>query len=511
MHDYRQLSRAHRAFGGFAAVIFVLLGVNLYLSRQAIFEEHLLGLFGAPTYLPVTCWFENEGAREIDCGYLYVLEDRTDPESAIIRLPVAIVRGSDASQAPALLLAGGPGASVFITERLSGVALDGQVEVAEWSENRDLIFIDIRGVGLSRPSLRCPNVSQITYWESGFDRWIGEVKMCGDNLERRGVELSRYNSMAVVQDLVELQDEVGIERWVLFGESYGTRPAMLFMRDYPERVEAAVLAGVFPPWVGRGEDVYRHVDRVIDTLENACEADEDCAEKYPSLKSALLSAMQAARQEPQHLHATSSLPTGRISADARIDDSEIIHWLAFQLSRRGGVKIAPKLIHAISKGHYPSLSHLVADWPLFEEPYFTQGAYTSIMCNDVPELQTELLYEQAQSLPYLANMIQREIDHEICDVWPHAADFALSSRPADYAAEVPALILTGDFDMPTPKERAEETERVLPRSIVFDVRGSGHNYVEYSCAQGAIEAFLKDPGRTPEVPCTQNENRLVFH
>lgn len=511
MHDYRQLSRAHRAFGGFAAVIFVLLGVNLYLSRQAIFEKHLLGLFGAPTYLPVKCWFENEGAREIDCGYLYVLEDRADPKGPIIRLPVAVVRGSDASQAPVLLLAGGPGASVFITERLSGVALDGQVEVAEWSENRDLIFIDIRGVGLSRPSLRCPNVSIKIFWESGFDQWIEEVKSCADDLERREVKLSHYNTKEVVRDLAELQDELGIEQWVLFGESYGTRPAMMFMRDYPERMKAAVLAGVFPPWVGRGEDFYRHVDRVIDTLEEACEADEDCAEKYPSLKSALLSAMQAARQEPQQLRVTISLPTGRGTAQARIDDSEIINSLAFQLNRRGGVKIAPKLIDALSKGHYPALSHLVSDWPLFEEPYFTQGAYMSIMCNDVPELQTELLREQAQSLPYLANMIQREIDHDICDVWPQATDFALSSRPTDYATEVPTLILTADFDMPTPKEWAEETAQVLPRSIILDVRGSGHNYVEYSCAQRAIDAFLKDTGRALDVPCTENENRLVFH
>lgn len=511
MRDYRQLSRVHRAFGGFAAVILVLLGVNLYVSRYAIFEKHLLGLFGAPTYLPVTCWFETEGTREIDCGYLYVLEDRTDPESAIIRLPVAIVRGSDASQAPVLLLAGGPGASVFITERLSGIALAGQVEVAEWSENRDLIFIDIRGVGLSRPSLGCPNVSIKIFWESGFDQWIEEAKICADDLERRGVELSRYNSMAVVQDLAELQGELEIERWVLFGESYGTRPAMMFMRDYPERVDAAVLVGVFPPWVGRGEEFYRYIDRVFSTIEDVCEADADCARKYPAIKSALQSAMRASREVPHTLEVSSSVPTVRNSARVRIDDVEIVNWLSFHLNQRGGIKTAPKLIKALSEGHYPSLSHLIGNWPLFEEPFFTQGAHWSIWCSDAPYLQEDVLHEQAQSLPYLANMIQREIDHEICGVWPHAQDIALSSRPADYASDVPALILTGDFDMPTPKEWAEEAERVLSRSVAFNIRGSGHNYVEYSCAQDAIDAFLGDTGQMPDVLCEENENRLVFH
>ena len=111
----------------------------------------------------------------------------------------------------------------------------------------------------------------------------------------------------------------------------------------------------------------------------------------------------------------------------------------------------------------------------------------------------------------MSDLILREIDRDICKVWPHSTDFALSTQRTDYATDVPALILTGDFDIPTPKEWAEETEQVLPQSVIFNVTAAGHNYRVYKCAQRAIESFLKDPGKTPDVVCTENENRLVFH
>jgi pimeloyl-ACP methyl ester carboxylesterase len=511
MREYRQPNRFRRVAGSIAAVIVVLLGVELYLSHLIIFEKYVLRFFGAPTYLPVKCWFENPGTRKIDCGYLYVLEDRDNPDGAYVRLPIAIVRGRGVMRLPVLFLDGGPGASPFITERLSGVLLNRRAETAPWSANRDLIFMDIRGVGLSKPSLRCPRVRASTYWEYGPERWTEKLHACADKLVQQGIQLARYNSQEVVRDIAELQDKLGIERWVLFGESYGTRPAMMFIRDHPERVKAAVLAGAFPPWVGRQDGVYRHMDRIFDSLEEACEADEHCARSYPDIKSTLISALEAAREAPYRLEVSSFVPTVIWkTARAKIDDAEILYWLSLQLSQNGGVQTAPKLIKALSEGHYQALEDLISNWPFYEDPFLTQGAHWSIWCNDAPELRESLLREQARTLTYMSDIILRAIDEDVCNVWPHVTDFALSSRPADYATEIPTLILAGEFDMPTPREWAEETEQVLSRSVIFNVPAAGHNYRDYSCAQRAVEAFLRNPGNTPNVICTENENRFVF-
>jgi pimeloyl-ACP methyl ester carboxylesterase len=353
-----------------------------------------------------------------------------------------------------------------------------------------------------------------------------EVKRCAEKLEQEGVDLTRYNTREVVQDLLELQDKLGIEQWVLFGESYGTRPAMVFMRDYAERVESAVLAGVSPPWVGRGGEWYRHIDRVFDSLEEACEANEDCAKRYPNIKSTLVSVLKAAKNNPHRMRVSGSVPIVYKAAIAKIDDAEILFWLSFQLSWSDGITAAPSLIDAMSNGDYASLGNLMAHWPLYEEPYFTQGAHWSIRCNDAPHLRADLLNEQAETLTYMSDLILREIDRDICKTWPHStdfalstrpgdyateADFALSTRPGDYATEVPTLILTGDFDMPTPKEWADETARVLPRGVIVNIPAAGHNYRIYSCAQRAVDSFLKDTGKTPDVICTEDENKLVFN
>ena len=101
---------------------------------------------------------------------------------------------------PVVFLHGGPGAGASADHR----------RFFDPSRYRVVIF-DQRGAGRSRP--------------------LGELK---DN-----------TTQALVEDIEQLRRHLGIERWVVFGGSWGSTLALAYAQAHPERVKALVLRGIF--------------------------------------------------------------------------------------------------------------------------------------------------------------------------------------------------------------------------------------------------------------------------
>lgn len=58
------------------------------------------------------------------------------------------------------------------------------------------------------------------------------------------VDLSTNTTAHLVADIERLRTYFGVERWVLFGVSWGVTLGLAYAEQYPERVRAAVFAGV---------------------------------------------------------------------------------------------------------------------------------------------------------------------------------------------------------------------------------------------------------------------------
>jgi proline iminopeptidase len=108
---------------------------------------------------------------------------------------------------PALFLHGGPGAGAGAVHRRF-------FDPAHW---RTIIF-DQRGAGRSRP--------------------LGS--------------LQANTTPDLVSDIETLRRHLGIERWLLFGGSWGSTLALAYAQAHPERVSGCVLRGVF---LGRRNEV----------------------------------------------------------------------------------------------------------------------------------------------------------------------------------------------------------------------------------------------------------------
>jgi proline iminopeptidase len=64
--------------------------------------------------------------------------------------------------------------------------------------------------------------------------------------------LAQNTTQDLVGDIETLRRHLGIERWMLFGGSWGSTLALAYAQAHPERVAACVLRGVF---LGRGVEV----------------------------------------------------------------------------------------------------------------------------------------------------------------------------------------------------------------------------------------------------------------
>ncbi|MGA8260960.1 MAG: prolyl aminopeptidase [Arenicellales bacterium] len=65
-------------------------------------------------------------------------------------------------------------------------------------------------------------------------------------------ELEANHTQGLIADLERVREKLGIDRWVVFGGSWGSTLALLYAETHPGRVLALILRGIF---LGRRQDV----------------------------------------------------------------------------------------------------------------------------------------------------------------------------------------------------------------------------------------------------------------
>ncbi len=57
--------------------------------------------------------------------------------------------------------------------------------------------------------------------------------------------LDNNTSQALVADMERIREHLGVEKWILFGGSWGSTLSLLYAQTHPQRVRALVLRGIF--------------------------------------------------------------------------------------------------------------------------------------------------------------------------------------------------------------------------------------------------------------------------
>jgi pimeloyl-ACP methyl ester carboxylesterase len=226
-----------------------------------------------------------EGSYAADCGTLVVPENRADPQSRPIALPVTRIHARSGSPAePIFRLQGGPGVTNMEFELAS-----------RFAGKHDVVLVGYRGVDGSS-KLDCPEVTSAREHardflsEHSFRADAAALSACADRLQDAGVDLAGYTLPERVDDLDAARRALGYERIDLLSESAGTRTAMIYAWRYPERIHRSVMIGVNPPgnylWDAKttGEQIRRYAA--------LCAEDASCRSRTPDLEASLHAAYE---------------------------------------------------------------------------------------------------------------------------------------------------------------------------------------------------------------------------
>lgn len=223
------------------------------------------------------CSYHTEkGSYAADCGTLVVPENRADPRSRLIALPVTRIRArSDHPGAPVFRLEGGPGLTNMKFSKASRLAND-----------HDVVLVGYRGVDGS-VRLDCPEVvsalkhSADFLGEKSFRAYSDAFKSCAKRLTADGVDLGGYTLPQRVDDLEAARRALGYHRIDLLSESAGTRTAMIYAWRYPKSIHRSVMIGVNPP----GNFLWdaKRTDEQIGRYAALCSQDATCGKRTDNL------------------------------------------------------------------------------------------------------------------------------------------------------------------------------------------------------------------------------------
>ena len=449
----------------------------------------------------------------VDCGFLVVPENRANVDSRDIRLAVAVLRHPEGAPEPdpIIYLEGGPGGSALKT-RIPSL---GAFFQPMFEANRDIIVLDQRGVGLSEPALDCPEYTELYLDLLDFevdgelldpqerlDLEVGTFLACAERLSAVA-DLSAYNTAANAADVNDLRIALGYDKVNLWGGSYGTRLALEVMRDFPEGVRSAVLDAPYTPEVDIYVETPSSFDRSLAGLAEECSADPACNGAYPNLRAVFVGAVEALNQSPASLSLLHPLTGDELSV---LVDGDGLAELMFRSLYDTAMKpVLPQAIYEAAEGTVTAFSRTAAIDILRQELIRSWGMYFSVLCNEeIPYSATWEEFEAAlagypEFAGFFASFEVGGLAYRVCPEWGAGKAHARENEPI--VSEIPALVLTGQFDPIVPPGWGQQAAQMLTNGYFYEFPGVGHGVSGVECPHRMVLAFLEDPIVAPDASC----------
>ena len=465
-----------------------------------------------PVFEPAACPFEvPANPAGLRCGYVEVPEDRSQPNGRRLRLAVAILESfaEDPQPDPLVYLTGGPGGGSlqYVPARLDSPFWN------RYRRDRDLVFFDQRGTGYSDPAF-CLELDLALHASAlaGFSldeqiqRDLTAVEDCRNKMLATNVDFAQYDSASNALDLADLRLALGIEQWNLFGLSYGTRLALVTLREAPDGIRSVVLDSVYPPnapLVSRRANFSRSLRLAF----ARCTADPSCHAAFPQLEQDFYAMLADYEANPMDIAMTDLVrfPDGRI-----IVDGSVIAAGVYQGFYSGDfVELFPLLVRE-TRARNRDLLSAMADGLIRNPHSMRRGLNLSIQCREsVGRATPAQLAAERAAYPELDIWRGSENRMVHCDAWHQVragADFAEAVRSA-----IPTLLFAGDFDPISPPSFARLANESLHNGTLVIVPGEGHSVVPTSeCTRDLVARFLANPGQKPNAECVDNIPEPLF-
>ncbi len=409
------------------------------------------------------------------CGLVKVAENPSQPNGRKIDIHYAVIPAIKTIHRHEALLAiaGGPGQSAIDNGRLFHRTF------SDIRQPRDLLLIDHRGTGRSN-GLQCredKTISPLIVDDRIFDIAL-ESKQC---LAQLDADVTQYTSAIALADFEAVRKQLGYHKLHLYGISYGTRMAQLYMREYPEALATVTLDGVLPMQQS-ALAVGLAVDRAIQLLLAECARLDDCRNQFPTLDHSLDTISAQLGRSPiklQVVHPTSGEPT-----EFLLTRGKFFGVLRLALYSPNTRSLLPLAIDRAARGNYQAILGLYS--LTLGGLDMSMGMHASVVCNeDLHRFSGNLIGQLKRSR--IGGSMLDQIS-EICSVWPTNIVDENFSQPI--SSDMPTLLLSGQQDPATPPEWADLAMLEMTAAAHLVAPYASHGVAMQTCANSLIADFV---------------------
>ena len=434
----------------------------------------------------------------VQCGTHWVYEDRASRTGRRVPLAVVVLPARAATPAPdpVVVLSGGPG---------HPTTHDAGFYWRSWlRDERAVVLVDQRGTsdGLRLDcALPGSDDDPAGYLQTPFSP--AAFRACRRVLA--GVaDLRQYTSAPTVDDIDEVREALGYARVNLYGASWGTRAALIYLRRHPEVVRSAIMLGVAPTSLRNPLPHARSAQDALDLLFDACGRQPACRAAVPAPREALRSVLGRLERAPATV--TIRHPGTGERLTLRLTWQQFAEALRVMTYDPAYAARVPLLLQTAADGDLSAFASLALESNRRLRQSIRFGVLMSIVCNEDASRIREDEIPAATAGTYLRDSRVRE-QLAACAEWPRA------DVPADYGApvrsDVPALLISGTADPVTPPRFGAEAARHLPRSLHIVAPGAhvpggpcidaiGRAFLRAASAAGVDTSCVGDIAAAPE-------------
>lgn len=417
------------------------------------------------------------------CGSYRVWENRDTKQGRQIDLSIIVLAATTADRRPDPLFAisGGPGDAPSFNARFFSRAF------SEIRKHRDLVLIDLRGTGKSAP-LTCPELAKPdasgTYDANLLN--VAAVRACRSRLAAT-TDLTRYTTEIAVDDLDEVRQALGYRQINLYGTSYGSRVAQVYLRRHPASLRAVTMKGIVPASMAMPETHARAGEDAWRALVARCNGDDHCRRAFPTLDADFRALL--GRLEKTAPLITLPGNANRAATAVRVTRGLFAEAFRNVLYTPDGLAQAPKLVAQLVAGDERGLAETaLSGRTVLGGERLAAGFFLSVTCTeDIPFLAGNA---RAQAEGTFGGDYRLQQQVAACAEWPSGTVSNAHRQPARSA--VPTLLVSGEFDPVTPPAGGEEVLRGLSNGAHVVMRNNGHPIGNAeACVNGMFAAFLE--------------------
>lgn len=469
-----------KILGGLILLIAFLSGVN----AQAVADE--------PKRREGEIWFEptkleaGGQAFEGERGHVIVRENRQKPESNLIELVfVRFKSTSDKPGYPVVYLDGGPGSSAI---GLAGIP-DYMRAFQKLREVGDVILLDQRGVGRSRPNLTF-RASASLPTDVFADREVAlrafkeRAKSATEHFRSKGIDILAYNSVESANDVDDLRKALGVEKLNLVGFSYGTHLGLACIRYHGKNLNRVVLIGTEGP--DHTDKLPSTSDASIRRLSALVAKDPELGPKMPDLTGTLKRTLDRLEKEPVTVTITDQRTKKPV--DVKVGKIGLQFLIMRDLGDTNDLPVFPLWFYTMDKGDYSVLKRFV------ERRYNQFGSGLSVMTlvTDISSGASKARQQQIEKeaktalLGDIVNFPIAEMEDVLGN--PDLGDAYRSPIKTD----VTTLFVSGVLDNNTQPFQAEDVRKTFKNSTHIIIDNAGHeSMLTESQVQQTMVQFLR--------------------